>query len=152
VARQAGTSGRFLAAIYAAVRPVRGGAMVRISSAGHPLALVRAANGQVHEFGRPGALLGVLANPELHDSQRLLRPGDSLIMFSDGVTEARGGLDRDLYGDERLRSLVARLGGLTAMAMAEAVQLATLTFSGGHLSDDAVTLVMKVPAARSPAD
>jgi serine phosphatase RsbU (regulator of sigma subunit) len=142
---------RFLTAIYAAVRPVRGGAMVRISSAGHPLALVRAANGQVHEFGRPGALLGVLANPELHDSQRLLRPGDSLIMFSDGVTEARGGLDRDLYGDDRLRSLVARLGGLTAMAMAEAVQLATLTFSGGRLSDDAVAVVMKVPAARSPA-
>ena len=124
--------------------------MVRISSAGHPLARVRAAHGQVHEFGRPGALLGVLANPELHDSQRLLRPGDSLIMFSDGVTEARGGLDRDLYGDERLRSLVARLGGLTAMAMAEAVQLATLTFSGGRLSDDAVAVVMKVPAVRTP--
>jgi hypothetical protein len=47
--------------------------------------------------------------------------------------------------------LVARLGGLTAMAMAEAVQLATLTFSGGRLSDDAVAVVMKVPAARSPA-
>ena len=137
---------RFLTAIYAAVRPVRGGAMVRISSAGHPLALVRGANGHVHEFGRPGALLGVLDRPELHDSQRLLRAGDSLILFSDGVTEARGGLDRDLYGDERLRSLVARLGNLTAVATAEAIQLATLTFSGGRLSDDTVALVMKVPA------
>lgn len=140
---------RFLTAIYATVRPVRAGAMVRISSAGHPLALVLAANGQVHEFGRPGTLLGVLADPELHDSQRLLRPGDSVIMFSDGVTEARGGLDRDLYGDERLRRLVARLGGLTATAMAEAVQSAILTFSGGRLSDDAVALVMKVPAVSS---
>jgi len=137
---------RFLTAIYAAVRPVRDGAIVRISSAGHPLALVRAANGQVHEFGRPGTLLGVLAHPELHDSQRLLRAGDSLILFSDGVTEARGALDRDLYGDERLRSLVTRLGDLTAVATAEAIQLATLTFSGGRLSDDAVALVMKVPA------
>jgi phosphoserine phosphatase RsbU/P len=137
---------RFLTAIYAAVRPVRGGAKVRISSAGHPLALVRAANGHVHEFGRPGALLGVLAHPELHDTQRLLRPGDSLIMFSDGVTEARGGPARDLYGDERLRSQVARLGELTAAAMADAIQLATLTFSGGYLSDDIVVLVMKVPA------
>jgi sigma-B regulation protein RsbU (phosphoserine phosphatase) len=137
---------RFLTAIYAAVRPVRGGAMVRISSAGHPLALVRAASGQVHEFGRPGALLGVLARPELYDTQRLLRPGDSLIMFSDGVTEARGHLVRDLYGDERLRCLVTRLGGLTAAAMADAIQLAALTFSGGHLSDDTVALVLKVPA------
>jgi phosphoserine phosphatase RsbU/P len=43
---------RFLTAIYAAVRLVPGGTMVRISSAGHPLALVRTANGQVREFGR----------------------------------------------------------------------------------------------------
>ena len=54
---------RFLTAIYAAVRLVPGGTMVRISSAGHLLALVRTANGQVHQFGRPGGLLGVLAHP-----------------------------------------------------------------------------------------
>ncbi len=137
---------RFLTAIYAAVRPVHGGAAVRISSAGHPLALVRTANGRVHEFGRPGTLLGVLARPELHDARRLLRPGDSLIMFSDGVTEARGRLTSDLYGDERLRGLVARLGGLTAAAMADAIWSATTTFSGGRLSDDIVALVMRVPA------
>jgi len=56
-------------------------------------------------------------------------------MFSDGVTEARDGLTRDLYGDERLRSLVARLGDLTAAAMADAIRSATVTFSGGRLSD-----------------
>lgn len=137
---------RFLTAIYAAVRPVRGGAAVRISSAGHPLALVRTANGRVHEFGRPGTLLGVLARPELHDVQRLLRPGDNLILFSDGVTEARAGPTGDLYGDERLRSLVARLGDLTAAATADAIRSAMMTFSGGCLSDDIVALVMKVPA------
>ncbi len=136
---------RFLTAIYAAVRLVPGGTMVRISSAGHPLALVRTANGQVHQFGRPGDLLGVLAHPELHDSQRLLRSGDSLILFSDGVTEARRGADRELYGDERLRRLVAGLDDLTAVAMAEAIQLATLSFGGGRRSDDTVALVMKVP-------
>ena len=87
----------------------------------------------------------MLAHPELSDSQRLLRVGDSLILYSDGVTEARSDADRDVYGDERLRSLVARLGDLTAAAMAEAVQLAVLTFGGGRLSDDTVALVMKVP-------
>jgi sigma-B regulation protein RsbU (phosphoserine phosphatase) len=136
---------RFMTAIYAAVRPVRGGARVRISSAGHPLALVRTASGHVQELGRPGTLLGVLDHPELHDSQRLLQPGDSLILYSDGVTEARSGLDRDLFGDERLRQLVARPGDLTAAAMAEAIQLAIGTFSGGLLSDDTVVLVVKVP-------
>jgi Stage II sporulation protein E (SpoIIE) len=87
----------------------------------------------------------VLANPGLHDSQRLLWAGDSLVLFSDGVTEARGGRDRYLYGDARLRSLVVRLDDLTAAAMAEAIQLAAMTFSGGSLSDDAVALVTKIP-------
>ena len=65
---------RFLTAIYTSVRPFPGGAMVRISSAGHPLALVRSANGYVHEFGKPGTLLGVLSDPELHDSRTILGP------------------------------------------------------------------------------
>ncbi len=136
---------RFLTAIYAAVRTVPGGATVRISSAGHPLALVRTANGRVHEVGRPGTLLGVLARPELHDVQRLLRPGDSMIMYSDGVTDARRGLTCDLYGDERLRSMVAQLGDLTAAAMADAIRSAAIRYSGGRLSDDIVALVMRVP-------
>lgn len=78
----------------------------------------------------------------------LVGSGDSLIMFSDGVTEARSdyGTARDLYGDERLGRLVARLGDMTAVAIADAIQLAALTFSGGRLRDDTVALVMKVPA------
>lgn len=100
----------------------------------------------MHEFGRPGTLLGVLPGPELHDSQRVLRTGDSLILFSDGVTEARRGTDRELFGDERLRELVAGLGDLPAMAMAETIRLAVLAYSGSRLSDDMVVLVMMVPA------
>ena len=137
---------RFLTAIYASARLLAEGALVRISSAGHPLALVRSTHGDVHEFGRPGTLLGVLPDPELHDSQRILRTGDSLILFSDGVTEARRSTDRELYGDERLRELVTRLGDLPAMAMAETIRLAVLAFSGNRLSDDMAVLVMKVPA------
>ena len=135
---------RFLTAIYATVRLVPAGATVRISSAGHPLALVRRADGQVQDFGRPGTLLGILAHPELHDSSSLLHAGDSLILFSDGVTEARRA-DGDLYGDQRLRGLVAGLDGMTAAQMAQAIRQATQAFSGGHLSDDTVALVMKVP-------
>lgn len=69
----------------------------------------------------------------------------SAALFSDGVTEARRGADRELYGDERLRRLVAGLHDLTAVAMAEAIQLATLSFGGGRRSDDTVALVMQVP-------
>ena len=64
-------------------------------------------------------------------------------MFTDGVTEARSHIDRDLYGD-RLRGLIAGLGDMSAARMAEAIQQATLSFSGGKISDYTVVLVLMV--------
>jgi phosphoserine phosphatase RsbU/P len=137
---------RFLTAIYATVRPTRAGASVQISSAGHPLALVRRADGRVQTSGRPGTLLGLLPDPELHDSRGLLRAGDSLILFTDGITEARSHIDRDLYGEDRLRGLISGLGEASAPQVADAIQRAALAFSGGTPTDDTVTLVLKVPS------
>jgi phosphoserine phosphatase RsbU/P len=136
---------RFLTAIYATVRPTRAGASVQISSAGHPLALVHRADGRVQPFGQPGTLLGIFPHPELHDSRGLLRGGDSLVLFTDGVTEARGRIDHDLYGDDRLRDAIAGLGDMSAARIADAIQQVVLAFSGGDSSDDTVALVLKVP-------
>ena len=136
---------RFLTAVYATIRSTPAGASVQVSSAGHPLALVRRADGRVKEFGRPGTLLGLLPEPALHDVRSTLRPGDSMILFTDGVTEARSHIDRDLYGDNRLRSLIAGFGEMSAEQLAEAIQQATLSFSGGKTTDDAVVLVLMVP-------
>ena len=136
---------RFLTAIYATVRPRLTVTSVRISSAGHPLALVRRADGQVNAVGQPGTLLGLFPDPDLSDTRQLLRPGDSMILFTDGVTESRSHVDRDVYGDERLRDLIGGLGDLTAARMAAAVIKAIRAFSGGVISDDTVVLVLKVP-------
>jgi serine phosphatase RsbU (regulator of sigma subunit) len=136
---------RFLTAIYATARPTLAGASVQISSAGHPLALVRRADGRVQTFGRPGTLLGLLPDPELRDSQTSLRRGDSLVLFTDGVTEARSPIDRNLYGYDRLHDAVAGLGDMPAGHMADAIQQAVLAFSGRETSDDTVALVLKVP-------
>ena len=138
---------RFLSAIYATVRPTSAGASVQISSAGHPLALLRRASGRVQAVGQPGTLLGLLPDPELHDSRALLRPGDSLIFFTDGVTEARSRIGRELYGDDRLHDLVAGLGDMSATQTADAIQQAVLAFCGGNVSDDTVVLVLQVPGA-----
>jgi phosphoserine phosphatase RsbU/P len=136
---------RFLTAIYATVRPTLAGASVQISSAGHPLALVRRAGGRVRTFGRPGTLLGLLPDPELRDSRTSLRRGDSLVLFTDGVTEARSKIDRSLYGHDRLHDVVAGLGDMPAGQMADAIQQAVLAFGGREISDDTVALVLKVP-------
>ena len=136
---------RFLTAIYATVWTIATGVSVQISSAGHPLALLRRADGRVREFGRPGTLLGLLPVPELADSRGLLRPGDSLVLFTDGITEARDPAGHDFFGEDRLRDVVAGLGDLPAAKMAEAIRQATLAFTRGPTTDDAVVLVLKVP-------
>jgi len=136
---------RFLTAIYATVRATAAGATVQICSGGHPLALVHRADGRVQTFGQPGSLLGILPDPDLHDSRTLLRPGDSMVLFTDGVTEARGHVDHDLYGEDRLRDVVARVGDMSAARIADAIQQAALAFSGGDSSDDTVALALKVP-------
>lgn len=137
----------FLTAIYATVRPTPAGAVVRISSGGHPLALVRRSGGRLLAFGRPGTLLGLIRDPELHDSRLLLRAGDSLVLFTDGVTEARSHIDRDLYGEDRLRGVIAALGQASAAKLADAIHQDVLAYSGGVFSDDTVILVLKVPCA-----
>ncbi len=75
----------------------------------------------------------------------MLRVGDSLITFTDGVTEARSRIDCDLSGNDRFRGLIAGLGDMSAARMGEAIQQATLSFSGGKISDDTVALVLMVP-------
>ena len=140
---------RFLTAIYATVRPTVAGTSVRISSGGHPLALVRRADGRVQPAGQPGTLLGLLDHPPPHDSRMLLRAGDSLVLFTDGVTEARSAADRDLYGGDRLREVLATLHDMSADQIADAIQQAVLTFSGGKISDDTVALVLTVPPVRA---
>jgi phosphoserine phosphatase RsbU/P len=136
---------RFLTAIYATVRPRLAATAVRVSSAGHPLALVRRANGRVKVAGRPGTLLGLFPDIDLYDTRLMLRPGDSLILFTDGVTEARSHVNRELYGDERLSELIAGLGDISPARTATAVIKATRAFSGGVVSDDTAVLVVKVP-------
>jgi phosphoserine phosphatase RsbU/P len=135
---------RFLTAIYATVRPRIGVASVRISSAGHPLALVRRADGRVETAGRPGTLLGLFSYPDRHDTRLLLRAGDAMILYTDGVTEARSHINRELYGDQRLTELLAGRASLTAAQLAAAVIKATGTFSGGAVNDDTAVLVLKV--------
>lgn len=136
---------RFLTAIYATVRPRLGVTSARVSSAGHPLALIRRADGRVQTAGQPGTLLGLFSDLDLHDTRLMLRAGDSMILLTDGVTEARSHINRELYGDDRLKELITGLPNLSAARTATAIIKAARAFSGGVVSDDTAVLVLKVP-------
>jgi integral membrane sensor domain MASE1 len=64
------------------------GAGLTLCVGGHPLPLVLRAGGAVEPVGRPGTPLGVLPQPELSDRSAHLAPGDTLVLYTDGLTEA----------------------------------------------------------------
>jgi sigma-B regulation protein RsbU (phosphoserine phosphatase) len=113
-----------------------------VSRAGHPCPLLRQPNGTLQNVGKPGALLGVVDSPHLYDVQFRLLPGDMLVLYTDGITEARRG--KAFYGDERLAALVAR-SFPSAEALTSAILSEVLEFQTGRPRDDIVVVAIRVP-------
>jgi serine phosphatase RsbU (regulator of sigma subunit)/PAS domain-containing protein len=122
--------------------PTADGAQVTASAAGHPLPLIVGADGRVEELGRPGTLLGPFAGEaRFVDATVTLAPGDALVLYTDGVTEARS--EGRLFGDGRLRETLAGVAGSDAHAIADAIESAVLRF-GGRPADDMAIVVASV--------
>ncbi|GAC1323165.1 MAG: hypothetical protein NVSMB13_02670 [Mycobacteriales bacterium] len=144
-------SERFLTATYATLQQRRGAVSVRISAAGHPPALMRSANGEVQPLNTAGLILGVFSEPQLVERKVTLHPGDALILYTDGVLEARAG--QELYGEQRLAALVAAIPAhADAARIAADIEADVLDFGGPEPVDDTAILVIRVPEGPSPAD
>ena len=77
-------------------------------NAGHPPGFIVSPNGRIHHLKGVDPVLGAFSDVEFHDHVCVLERHDSLVAYSDGITEARRG--GELYGEERLEELVSRPG------------------------------------------
>ena len=110
--------------------------------AGHnPPLLVRAADGSVVELDPPGVVLGVLEDVELVEESLQLGPGDALVMFTDGVTEAINEEGRQ-FGEERLKELLVDTSGHGAGDLVDLIDAAVQAFAGECPQFDDFTLVV----------
>jgi len=118
-----------------------------IAVGGHPLPLCIGKDG-VAEVGEHGTLLGALERTRWPEAEIALRPGETLVAFTDGVTDALGeGGER--WGTERLRaSLQAAKDAAPAALRAHLVQ-ALDEFQVGAQADDTAVVVMRF-SQRSP--
>ena len=80
---------------------------------GHPQPLLLRRDGSVTPVGEPGTVLGLLPEVELHEVLVRLSPGDTLVAYTDGVTEARR--DGELFGDDRLTEAIGAAGAAVGL-------------------------------------
>jgi sigma-B regulation protein RsbU (phosphoserine phosphatase) len=135
---------RHCTVVFGVLTPGADGWTADIAGGGHPAPLLLGADGTAeyqHTLG--GTLIGIVAKPRLVTRTVRLTPGDTLILYSDGLTEARTGDDR--YGSEALQAFACGLAPTTAQAAVDALTGLLATF-GDDLDDDVALMALSVDA------
>ncbi|WP_344396877.1 SpoIIE family protein phosphatase [Streptomyces vastus] len=138
-----GPQNRFLSLLYGELVPYDGGVHCTIASAGHPLPLVLEPSGRVlTEVAQPQTLLGVFEDATYTYGSFELRPGDSLLCVTDGVTERRSGA-RQFDDSEGLATVLSGCAGLSAELIAERIRRLVHEFGPKPPEDDLALLVLQ---------
>jgi sigma-B regulation protein RsbU (phosphoserine phosphatase) len=125
---------------------------VTCANAGHDATLlVRGRGGSESVFGASGTVLGLFPGREYATETLVLEDGDSLVLYTDGVTDAANAAG-DLFGEERLRACFAGGAGRSAAGTVDLLLRAVREFAGdAPQSDDITILALRRDAAGAPA-
>jgi phosphoserine phosphatase RsbU/P len=132
-------SNRFITFFGAVIDPATG--KLRYTNAGHNLPLLVRATGETETLDTPGLVLGLFKSGTYAEASAEMRPGDLLVLFSDGVTEATDPAGVE-YGEVRLAASCAALRHLPAREIVEQIQTAVQQFTQGAPAADDITLVV----------
>jgi sigma-B regulation protein RsbU (phosphoserine phosphatase) len=141
VLMQESRSGMFVSLVYAIMRMDTGS--VRYVRAGHNIPLHMHVDGTISLLAPAGIALGIMQDPELEEDAITLEPGESLVLYTDGITEAWNEAE-DEFGMQRLLDVVASGAGASPEELIGRVRDAVEAFVGrGAQSDDYTILVVK---------
>jgi serine phosphatase RsbU (regulator of sigma subunit) len=132
--------GRFLTLLLAIARPESGGLRLSVAAGGHPPAIVRRADDHVDLVPAHGSLLGMSAEVSYGTRECRLEPGDTLVLYTDGLTDARA--PAVILSDEDLVGIVARAGGRRGADLAAYLEDAAT--AGESPRDDIALVVLDV--------
>jgi sigma-B regulation protein RsbU (phosphoserine phosphatase) len=134
-------SGRFVTFCY--VRVDGPGRLLSYSVAGHNPPILLRRSGEVVRLTTGGTVLGVFPEAAYEEDTMPLLPGDRLVLFTDGITEARNA-EGDEYEDARLIDALRRHRDLPAGELQQRLFDDVLAFASGTLQDDATVIVLTV--------
>ena len=121
---------------------------MQFTSAGHPRPILKNASGRVTQLDNGGAVLGVFPTWKYKDSVVQLAPGDRLVLFTDGITEAAGA-NGEQFGEEGLIQVVKKLANEPASKLNAEALTDVKIFCDSHLQDDATLITIAVDEAYS---
>ncbi len=129
----------FLSAIYAMLDPETG--RLTYANAGHNRPLfIQAATGEVRELSARGIILGQFEEVTLEEESAEFSPGDTMILYTDGVTEAINA-DEQAFGEDRLKAILASYAGAGAQEIVAAIAEAVHSFAGSEPQADDFTIL-----------
>ncbi len=131
--------GRFISFFYCVLDAAAG--TLTYANAGHYLPMLVHADGSVDRLGIGGPVLGVLPEAEYEQAQVAVAAGDRIVLFTDGLTEARDSRDEE-FGEHRLLASAIEHRACSAPALQARLADAVSHFTGGHLQDDATLIVL----------
>ncbi|MFD9277838.1 SpoIIE family protein phosphatase [Streptomyces mirabilis] len=148
-----GQDPRFCTVVFGLLVPDtdRGGFRVTLASGGHPPALLMRADGSADYLPTPGGqLIGALPDAHIATTTVRLDLGDTLLLHTDGLTEAHTAqiTDGDRYGDDALLDFAQALAPTTASDAVAAVRDLLDTLGTG-VDDDTAVLAISVPRPTS---
>ncbi len=131
---------RFATFAMASIRP---DGELHAVNAGHLPVLLRRNDGSIEEIVSSGLPLGIMAIATYRDDSAKLEPGDLMVLFTDGITEAEDA-DEEEFGVERVADLISKLSNPTADSVCESILAAVEEFTNGApMQDDATLLVVE---------
>jgi sigma-B regulation protein RsbU (phosphoserine phosphatase) len=135
------TPGKFVTFFYCVVD--RNAGRLTYTNAGHCAPVLVRADGETVRLDAGGAVLGVFPDWPFEQAEVALAPGDRLVLFTDGVTEAWNARDEE-FGEERLAELVLALRDRGAHELKSRILQTVSSFTGGRSQDDATLVVLAV--------
>ncbi|MCU0490287.1 MAG: SpoIIE family protein phosphatase [Chloroflexaceae bacterium] len=133
-------SGLFVTCFYGLLEMATGEFTFANGGHNYPL-LYRVATDEVENLRADGIVLGIVPQPRFEQRSLHLNPGDVLLFYTDGVTEAMNP-QRELFGDERLTEILRRCHSQSPQAIIDAVLAEVQAFASGQSQSDDITMVV----------